>query len=234
MYPDFFCLVPCEGKRRGSKEAKVLRSNRGPFCKPTHPPLLIAFAGGKAHRMDYLAFLDSFTSPAVAAGVTVPSAPASRPFAPVSSALDKPGGRDDPSRIKIVVRIRPSLPGEACALPDGSSVLSCSDPTTPDGQPSVSITCPGSEPKSLTFHDVFGPSAGQTAVFEGSVLACVQSALDGVNATVFAYGCVLVLRYIVLYVAGALLGQRAQSRLAFLLGLFHDDDIVLACPVLQL
>lgn len=82
-------------------------------------------------------------------------------------------------------RIRPQTPGEVV---EGCGI--CARAGGPAGEGGVAL---GTE-RAFTFDFAFEPTVGQQDIYETCVRKLVDSALDGYNATVLAYGQVSYLR----------------------------------------
>ncbi|XP_073957134.1 chromosome-associated kinesin KIF4A-like [Choristoneura fumiferana] len=85
----------------------------------------------------------------------------------------------DESSVRVAVRIRPQTPGEVV---EGCSICARAGGAAGDGGVAL-----GAE-RAFTFDFAFEPSVDQQDVYETCVRKLVESALDGYNATVLAYG----------------------------------------------
>ncbi|GAA5932975.1 uncharacterized protein JCM15063_002258 [Sporobolomyces koalae] len=101
------------------------------------------------------------------------------------------------SSVKVVVRIRPNTGSEASNVPHRfqriavtplSSTSLSADSGTPNTPASAAIASKHAPAKStFTFDRVIGPEEGQPAVYDAAS-PLIESFLDGMNATVLAYG----------------------------------------------
>jgi kinesin family protein C1 len=118
--------------------------------------------------------------------------------------------------IRVFVRVRPFLPGDAVSAVDGAAgegfaVPALADGSAADGPAFTSVSCPpdgtsiaiipppprgtkeghrvrdAGKPSTFAFDTVFSQRAGQADVF-AEVCHLVQSALDGYQVCLFSYG----------------------------------------------
>ncbi|GAA5911113.1 uncharacterized protein JCM6883_004273 [Sporobolomyces salmoneus] len=101
------------------------------------------------------------------------------------------------SSVKVVVRIRPNTGSDASNVPhrfqriavtplsSNSLQADSGPPPTPSSSAALSKHAPSRS--AFTFDRVIGPEEGQSAVYE-SASSLVDSFLDGMNATILAYG----------------------------------------------
>jgi hypothetical protein len=85
---------------------------------------------------------------------------------------------DSSENIKVLVRVRPLVPSEG----DDQLSVTIHDPS------SLSVTnADNTKSFQCSYDAVLGPSSSQLDVYQ-TIRECTISVLDGVNATVFAYG----------------------------------------------
>lgn len=92
-------------------------------------------------------------------------------------------------RVKVVVRVRPCLPGERRPKPPVLTLKGdkCLSLTSPRNIGNLQSNCLGEE-ISYGFDRCYGEMAGQGVIFGYDVIPLLDKVIEGYNGTIFAYG----------------------------------------------